>query len=121
MRVLKALAGHDITLVISHGGRETILNGLELQELPENKVFYTFDDLDELCTGRAVDAATGDAPQASETPAVPEAGPKPPEIDEEAGVSTLSGAPAWALLAVICALLAVFAGIIFHYRKKHDK
>ena len=121
VRVLKALAGRDITLVISHGGRETILNGLELQELPENKVFYTFDDLDELCTGRAVDAATGDAPQASETPAVPEAGPKPPEIDEEAGVSTLSGAPAWALLAVVCALLAIFAGIIFHYRKKQNK
>ena len=53
--VLRALEGKDVTLVISHKGHETILNGLEMKELPKNKVFYTFDDLEELYADRTVD------------------------------------------------------------------
>ncbi|MBC3937744.1 hypothetical protein D4A47_02365 [Anaerotruncus massiliensis (ex Liu et al. 2021)] len=46
--VLRALEGRDVTLVISYKGRELAIYGKNMPSIPDNKVYYTFDDLFDL-------------------------------------------------------------------------
>ncbi|WP_308754679.1 hypothetical protein [uncultured Anaerotruncus sp.] len=46
--VLRALEGRDVTLVISYKGRELAIYGGNMPPIPDNKVYYTFDDLFDL-------------------------------------------------------------------------
>ena len=60
VRVLKALDGRNVTLVITHGKYEIVINGENMKEIPGNRLFYLFKDLAELYPDGAVDTETGE-------------------------------------------------------------
>ncbi|WP_306575626.1 hypothetical protein [Anaerotruncus massiliensis (ex Togo et al. 2019)] len=60
--VLRALEGRDVTLVISYKGRELAIYGKNMPSIPDNKVYYTFDDLFDLFAD--YDATVSEIPEA---------------------------------------------------------
>lgn len=61
--VLRALEGRDVTLVISYKGRELAIYGKNMPSIPDNKVYYTFDDLFDLFAD--YDATVSEIPRPS--------------------------------------------------------